>query len=219
MAAKSHRILRNRTVARSERFELPTLGFEVRCSIQLSYERLNNINGLARAVWVLTLFCLSLREFQTVEYQGLFSAATCLSHNGGASHCVYSGRRASRPKFDHLTSTGPHWMRVNHRRLSASMNVSYWGMSRHDADELPLPLLTRSGHVRALQPPFLVRRQGRKLLMKLSGFSAKQPQSLWDICNTRKELPLKPSCSLLTNGVSRKWVLGFFTVFQTWGGT
>jgi hypothetical protein len=26
-------------VARSERFELPTLGFEVRCSIQLSYER------------------------------------------------------------------------------------------------------------------------------------------------------------------------------------
>jgi hypothetical protein len=27
-------------VARSERFELPTLGFEVRCSIQLSYERL-----------------------------------------------------------------------------------------------------------------------------------------------------------------------------------
>jgi hypothetical protein len=31
---------RQRTeVARSERFELPTLGFEVRCSIQLSYER------------------------------------------------------------------------------------------------------------------------------------------------------------------------------------
>ncbi len=27
------------TLARSERFELPTLGFEVRCSIQLSYER------------------------------------------------------------------------------------------------------------------------------------------------------------------------------------
>ena len=27
------------TMARSERFELPTLGFEVRCSIQLSYER------------------------------------------------------------------------------------------------------------------------------------------------------------------------------------
>jgi ABC transporter substrate binding protein len=26
-------------MARSERFELPTLGFEVRCSIQLSYER------------------------------------------------------------------------------------------------------------------------------------------------------------------------------------
>src|SRR4051795_9112552 len=29
-----------RYLARSERFELPTLGFEVRCSIQLSYERL-----------------------------------------------------------------------------------------------------------------------------------------------------------------------------------
>jgi hypothetical protein len=29
-------------MARSERFELPTLGFEVRCSIQLSYERLIN---------------------------------------------------------------------------------------------------------------------------------------------------------------------------------
>lgn len=27
-------------VARSERFELPTLGIEIRCSIQLSYERL-----------------------------------------------------------------------------------------------------------------------------------------------------------------------------------
>jgi hypothetical protein len=26
-------------LVRSERFELPTLGFEVRCSIQLSYER------------------------------------------------------------------------------------------------------------------------------------------------------------------------------------
>jgi hypothetical protein len=30
-------------MARSERFELPTLGFEVRCSIQLSYERLKRI--------------------------------------------------------------------------------------------------------------------------------------------------------------------------------
>jgi hypothetical protein len=29
----------SRVVVRSERFELPTLGFEVRCSIQLSYER------------------------------------------------------------------------------------------------------------------------------------------------------------------------------------
>jgi hypothetical protein len=27
------------TMARSERFELPTLGIEIRCSIQLSYER------------------------------------------------------------------------------------------------------------------------------------------------------------------------------------
>jgi hypothetical protein len=34
-------------VARSERFELPTLGFEVRCSIQLSYERVCLFNGLA----------------------------------------------------------------------------------------------------------------------------------------------------------------------------
>jgi hypothetical protein len=39
-AAKSKGIVQNRTVARSERFELPTLGFEVRCSIQLSYERM-----------------------------------------------------------------------------------------------------------------------------------------------------------------------------------
>jgi hypothetical protein len=29
-------------MARSERFELPTLGIEIRCSIQLSYERLGN---------------------------------------------------------------------------------------------------------------------------------------------------------------------------------
>jgi hypothetical protein len=28
-------------VARSERFELPTLGIEIRCSIQLSYERID----------------------------------------------------------------------------------------------------------------------------------------------------------------------------------
>ena len=33
-------------VARSERFELPTLGIEIRCSIQLSYERINVFNGL-----------------------------------------------------------------------------------------------------------------------------------------------------------------------------
>jgi hypothetical protein len=36
-------------LARSERFELPTLGFEVRCSIQLSYERVSLFNGLPDA--------------------------------------------------------------------------------------------------------------------------------------------------------------------------
>ena len=35
------------SLARSERFELPTLGFEVRCSIQLSYERVSLFNGSA----------------------------------------------------------------------------------------------------------------------------------------------------------------------------
>jgi hypothetical protein len=34
-------------LARSERFELPTLGFEVRCSIQLSYERMSLFDDLA----------------------------------------------------------------------------------------------------------------------------------------------------------------------------
>jgi hypothetical protein len=29
-------------LARSERFELPTLGIEIRCSIQLSYERVRS---------------------------------------------------------------------------------------------------------------------------------------------------------------------------------
>src|ERR1700742_2214645 len=33
-------------MARSERFELPTLGIEIRCSIQLSYERINKFNDL-----------------------------------------------------------------------------------------------------------------------------------------------------------------------------
>src|SRR5664279_4787657 len=33
-----------RSMARSERFELPTLGFEVRCSIQLSYERMRRLD-------------------------------------------------------------------------------------------------------------------------------------------------------------------------------
>ena len=35
-------------MARSERFELPTLGIEIRCSIQLSYERINVFNVLAQ---------------------------------------------------------------------------------------------------------------------------------------------------------------------------
>ena len=30
-------------MARSERFELPTLGIEIRCSIQLSYERIRAV--------------------------------------------------------------------------------------------------------------------------------------------------------------------------------
>jgi hypothetical protein len=36
-------------MARSERFELPTLGFEVRCSIQLSYERMSLFQWDSRA--------------------------------------------------------------------------------------------------------------------------------------------------------------------------
>src|SRR5882724_10001701 len=31
-------------MARSERFELPTLGIEIRCSIQLSYERVRRVD-------------------------------------------------------------------------------------------------------------------------------------------------------------------------------
>ena len=38
-------VLQGFSVARSERFELPTLGFEVRCSIQLSYERSFECSG------------------------------------------------------------------------------------------------------------------------------------------------------------------------------
>jgi hypothetical protein len=37
-------------VVRSERFELPTLGIEIRCSIQLSYERLIRFDELASVV-------------------------------------------------------------------------------------------------------------------------------------------------------------------------
>src|SRR5712671_6391309 len=33
-----------RMLARSERFELPTLGIEIRCSIQLSYERVRRLD-------------------------------------------------------------------------------------------------------------------------------------------------------------------------------
>jgi hypothetical protein len=47
-------------MARSERFELPTLGFEVRCSIQLSYERVSHFNGLATTPNFLALFWLWL---------------------------------------------------------------------------------------------------------------------------------------------------------------
>ena len=43
-------------VARSERFELPTLGFEVRCSIQLSYERISLVNDLEIRANDLALF-------------------------------------------------------------------------------------------------------------------------------------------------------------------
>jgi hypothetical protein len=36
-----------KVMARSERFELPALGIEIRCSIQLSYERfVNDCNDL-----------------------------------------------------------------------------------------------------------------------------------------------------------------------------
>lgn len=42
-------------LARSERFELPTLGIEIRCSIQLSYERTRPLIGTAgsrcHAIW------------------------------------------------------------------------------------------------------------------------------------------------------------------------
>jgi hypothetical protein len=41
------------SLARSERFELPTLGFEVRCSIQLSYERVSLFNDLGESPKVL----------------------------------------------------------------------------------------------------------------------------------------------------------------------
>jgi hypothetical protein len=43
---------RTRTgVARSERFELPTLGIEIRCSIQLSYERVRHDPEKCEAVF------------------------------------------------------------------------------------------------------------------------------------------------------------------------
>jgi hypothetical protein len=44
---------RSRTLrlARSEGFEPPTLGIEIRCSIQLSYERIPDFNGLVERRW------------------------------------------------------------------------------------------------------------------------------------------------------------------------
>ena len=45
-------------LARSERFELPTLGFEVRCSIQLSYERMSLFKDLVWWPNFLALFWL-----------------------------------------------------------------------------------------------------------------------------------------------------------------
>ena len=38
-------------MARSERFELPTLGIEIRCSIQLSYERVPGARGSIIVFW------------------------------------------------------------------------------------------------------------------------------------------------------------------------
>jgi hypothetical protein len=40
-------VARTISMARSERFELPTLGIEIRCSIQLSYERVSLFNAWA----------------------------------------------------------------------------------------------------------------------------------------------------------------------------
>jgi hypothetical protein len=53
-------------LARSERFELPTLGFEVRCSIQLSYER----------------------NFQCSGYQSCKSSSTALHIRTLNEHCI-----------------------------------------------------------------------------------------------------------------------------------
>jgi hypothetical protein len=39
--------LQDQVLARSEGFEPPALGIEIRCSIQLSYERVSLFNGLA----------------------------------------------------------------------------------------------------------------------------------------------------------------------------
>ena len=47
-------------LAHSERFELPTLGIEIRCSIQLSYECIKDFNGLAERSKFLALFWLTL---------------------------------------------------------------------------------------------------------------------------------------------------------------
>jgi hypothetical protein len=44
MVGDGGRRVAKKGLARSERFELPTLGIEIRCSIQLSYERNPNEN-------------------------------------------------------------------------------------------------------------------------------------------------------------------------------
>ncbi len=64
-------------MARSERFELPTLGIEIRCSIQLSYERIGlgrrNV-GLGVMEWrsgPSQSVCIWLRTFQSpVSWRG-----------------------------------------------------------------------------------------------------------------------------------------------------
>ena len=73
---------------RSERFELPTLGFEVRCSIQLSYERSNVFNGL-RATDLRSLDPLEnirpKRSPARLDYQSWTGRATAVEALVGAT--------------------------------------------------------------------------------------------------------------------------------------